>query len=104
MVEEQHKVNLQTFATPLPLLTNKQADCLTYIFRFFVTHRDYPTHREIAEAMSVHSTNVSPYLRPLINKGYIRRNDAAKRNIRLTHRALQKLRLMGLIDENNVKG
>ena len=90
-------------ANPLPLLTNKQADCLTYIFRFLVTHRDYPTHREIAEAMRVHSTNVLPYLRPLINKGYLKRNNSAKRNIRLTGQAWRKLKLMGLIDETNVR-
>jgi DNA-binding MarR family transcriptional regulator len=103
MVEERYKVSLRMFAKPLPLLTNKQADCLTYIFRFFVTHRDYPTHREIAEAMSVHSTNVLPYLRPLINKGYIKRNNSAKRNIRLTGQAWRKLKLMGLIDGTSVR-
>jgi DNA-binding MarR family transcriptional regulator len=98
MVKESHNISSQTLANPLPLLTVKQEDCLSYIFKFFITHRDYPTHREIAEAMKIQSTNVTPYLQPLIRKGYIRRRKSdAKRNIRLTGQALQKLRLMGLI-------
>jgi Mn-dependent DtxR family transcriptional regulator len=98
MIQGLRKVGPQTLAKPLPLLTGKQETCLSYIYTFFMTHRDYPTHREIAEAMSVQSTNASPCIQPLIRKGYLRRSGSAKRNIRLTGRALQKLRLMGLVN------
>jgi DNA-binding MarR family transcriptional regulator len=81
-------------AEPLPILTEKQARCLSFIYDFFATNRDYPTHREIAEGLDIQSTNVQPYLEPLIKKGYLKRKDDSKRNIRLTKRALEKLELM----------
>jgi DNA-binding MarR family transcriptional regulator len=98
MAEESQAFNSQSFATPLPLLTDKQARCLSYIYNFFVVNRDYPTHREIAEAMRLHSTNALPYLEPLVRKGYLLRSINSKRNIRLTEQAWEKLKLMGLIN------
>ncbi len=81
-------------AEPLPLLTEKQARCLSFIYDFFSRERDYPTHREIAVGLNIQSTNVQPYLEPLIKKGYLKRKEDAKRNIRLTKRALEKIELM----------
>jgi DNA-binding MarR family transcriptional regulator len=78
----------------LPTLTNKQARTLEYIYRFYIEHRDYPTHREIAEALKIKSTNAMPFVNPLIKKGYLKRVNGPRRNMRLTTQALEKLKLM----------
>lgn len=87
-------IGARVLAEPLPVLTEKQARCHTYIYNYFARNRDYPTHREIAEGLDIQSTNVQPYLEPLVKKGYLKRKENSKRNIRLTKRALDKLELM----------
>lgn len=82
-------------STVLPPLTEKQRKCLEFILRFFLRHRFYPTHREIAEAMSIRSTTAEMYLEPLEKKGYIERKAGVHRKIRLTPEALERLKLDG---------
>lgn len=83
-------------STILPPLTEKQRKCLEFILRFFLRHRFYPTHREIAKAMSIRSTTAEMYLEPLEKKGYIERKAGAHRKIRITPEALERLKLDGL--------
>ncbi len=82
-------------AEALPKLTVKQNNCLRFIFDFYESNRFYPSHREIADALEVNTTNMRPYLTPLEKKGYITIDDAdSSRNIRLTEMALEKIKLM----------
>lgn len=78
----------------LPPLTEKQAQCLKFIFEFFIQHRYYPTQREVAAAMNLQSSTAESYLEPLRRKGYLARKvKRQRRNIRLTSKARQRLGL-----------
>jgi DNA-binding MarR family transcriptional regulator len=88
------RLEVDQLPEPLPMLTDKQARTLEYIFNFYIAHRDYPTHREIAAALKIKSSNAMPFVNPLIKKGYLERIDGPRRNIRLTSQALEKLKLM----------
>lgn len=79
----------------LPILTDRQAECLIYIFEYFVRHRFYPTQREIAQEMKLRTNSAETHIVPLIKKGYITKELGQRRNLRLTPAALQKLELMG---------
>lgn len=79
----------------LPPLTENQAKCLVYITNFFLRHRYYPTHREIAEAMGLRTNTAEMYLAPLVQKGYLVRQRGRHRNIRITKSAISRLELMG---------
>ena len=81
----------------LPRLTEKQGRCLLYIFNYYVEHRHFPTHREIAQAMGIKSTTAAMYLDPLVEKGYLKRigKGKAARNIRVTVDGLERLRMLG---------
>lgn len=79
----------------LPKLTDKQNLCLRFIHDFYQRNRFYPSHREIAQALIVKTTNMRPYIAPLEKKGYIMVDDSdSGRNIRLTRRGLEKIKLM----------
>jgi DNA-binding MarR family transcriptional regulator len=82
----------------LPALTEKQSQCLLFIFNYYGEHRHFPTHREIAKAMGSSSTTAAMYLQPLIEKGYLKRAGKGKtaRNIRVTTDGLERLRMMGV--------
>jgi DNA-binding MarR family transcriptional regulator len=80
----------------LPPLTNKQAECLKFVMKFFLDRRYYPTQREVAEAMTLNSSTAESYLKPLIQKGYLERGPHRRRNIRLTTAAVDKLELEGM--------
>lgn len=80
----------------LPPLTEKQAKCLEYIFDYFARNRYYPTHREVAAAMSVRSNTAEIYIEPLERKGYLLREEGKQRNLRLTPEALERLQLNGV--------
>lgn len=86
---------MMKIADVLPKLTDKQNICLRFIYDFYERNRFYPSHREIAQALVVKSTNMRPYLQPLEKKGYITLDDSdSGRNIRLTEMALEKIKLM----------
>jgi Mn-dependent DtxR family transcriptional regulator len=79
----------------LPKLTDKQNLCLKFIYDFYEKNRFYPSHREIAQALIVKTTNMRPYLLPLEKKGYLINDESdSGRNMRLTERALEKIKLM----------
>lgn len=87
----------------LPPLTDRQAKCLRFILSYFLENRYYPTQREIARAMDVQSSTAEMYLRPLEDKGYLKRergkeNKRKQRNIRLTPEALERL---GVLDDTS---
>lgn len=81
----------------LPALTEKQGECLLFIFNYYAEHRHFPTHREIAQAMGIKSTTAAMYLDPLVEKGYLKRAGKGKtaRNIRVTVDGLERLRMLG---------
>jgi len=58
---------------PLPPLTDKQEECLIYLFSYFTEHRYYPTQREIARQMHLKSNSATIFIEPLIKKGYVER-------------------------------
>jgi DNA-binding MarR family transcriptional regulator len=82
----------------LPALTERQGRCLLFIFNYYVEHRHFPTHREIAKAMGISSTTAAMYIDPLVAKGYLKRASGGKvaRNLRVTADGLERLRIMGV--------
>jgi DNA-binding MarR family transcriptional regulator len=78
----------------LPPLTERQAECLIYLFNYFSEYRYYPTQREIAKKMNLKTNSAATFLEPLRKKGYLEKEPGKNRNINLTHSALQKLKLM----------
>ena len=90
---------------PLPMLTEKQANCLRFLYTYFMEHRYYPTQREVMDALGVKGTNAAGYLDPLEKKGYLVRDILAgtRRNIRLTKQAIEKLELMGEVIETAIR-
>lgn len=82
----------------LPALSEKQGECLLFIFNYYARHKHFPTHREITSAMGSTSTTAAMYVEPLIEKGYLVRAGGKKeaRNIRITTDGLERLRLMGV--------
>ena len=78
----------------LPALTEKQGECLLFIFNYYAAHRHFPTHREIARAMGIRSNTAAMYLDPLVEKGYLTRESREARNIRITADGVRRLRIM----------
>jgi len=78
----------------LPPLTERQSECLVYLFSYFSEYRYYPTQREIANKMNLKTNSAATFLEPLRKKGYLEKESGKNRNIHLTHSALLKLKLM----------
>src|SRR3989339_849302 len=72
----------------LPPLTERQAECLVFLFSYFSEYRYYPTQREIAKKMSLKTNSAATFLEPLLKKGYLEKEPSRNRNIHLTHSAL----------------
>lgn len=90
---------------PLPPLTDRQAECLIYLFNYFAEHRYYPTQREIAKQMNLKTNSAVTFLEPLHKKGYLEKEPGRSRNIHLTKSALIKLKLMNMVkNKNNEQG
>jgi len=79
----------------LPALTDKQSECLLFIFNYYSKHKHFPTHREIAKAMEIRSSTAAMFLDPLVEKGYLTRSGREARNIRITLDGVERLKLMG---------
>ncbi len=80
--------------TLLPVLTDRQAECLRFIYRYALAHRDYPLGTEVAEHLGISKQAVASVLTALLKKGYaIRDRSVAQRNIRLTREAVEKMSL-----------
>ena len=80
----------------LPPVTEKQAKCLEFVLDLFLANRFYPTQREVAQEMGVHSNTAEMYFQPLVEKGYLTREPGRQRNIRLTQDGLERLKLRGV--------
>ncbi|HOP86074.1 MAG TPA: hypothetical protein PLM71_08360 [Syntrophorhabdaceae bacterium] len=78
----------------LPPLTDKQEECLVYLFSYFTEHRYYPTQREIAQQMHLKSNSAAIFIEPLIKKGYIEKEPGKNRNIHITKAGFLKLKLI----------
>lgn len=79
----------------LPTLTGRQAEILAFLNHYFITNRDYPTQREIAEHFAISQNAAALHLVALGKKSYVLRLPGERRNIRLTDLAFEKLRMMG---------
>ncbi|HOJ42739.1 MAG TPA: hypothetical protein PK800_01335 [Syntrophorhabdaceae bacterium] len=79
---------------PLPPLTEKQEECLIYVFNYFIENRYYPTQREIAQHMKLKSNSAAIFIEPLIKKGYIEKEPGKNRNIHITKTGFLKLKLI----------
>ncbi len=78
----------------LPVLSDRQSECLRFIYHYAMTNRDYPLGTEIAEHLGISKQAVTAVVNTLLKKGYaIRDRSLAQRNIRLTKEALEKLSL-----------
>lgn len=80
--------------TILPVITSRQAECLEFIHSYLSARRDYPTQREVASAMDIRQSSAADVLDALEKKGYLSRLPGARRNIRLTMAAIEKLQLL----------
>jgi len=90
----QININEINDLAPLPPLTERQAECLYYLFKYFSENHYYPTQREIVMQMNLRSNSAVTFLGPLLKKGYITKIPGKNRNISLTNSALLKLKLM----------
>lgn len=78
----------------LPWLSDRQYECLKFVYHYAVDRRDYPLGPEIAEAMGITKQAVTPLITSLVKKGYlIRDRSYVQRNIRLTPAAVEKMSL-----------
>lgn len=92
MAQESMTRVLPDGGTLLPVLSERQAECLRFIYQYALQHRDYPMGTEIAEHMGVTKQGMTSVLNGLIKKGYVFRDRAvAQRNLRLTKEAVEKL-------------
>ncbi len=65
-------------------LTRRQEDVLNYIKKYIVTHGYPPTVREIGSALDISSpATIHAHLNNLANKGFIKKEDAKNRCIKL---------------------
>jgi len=84
---------------PVEPLTDRQFECLKFIYGYFITRRFYPTQREIAEALGVRSNTAAFFTGPIEKKGYLHVEPGRRRNIRLTPLAIKLLTEKGVIKE-----
>ena len=83
----------------LPALTARQLEALEWIYRYWSEHRHAPTQRELSSGLGAVTQTASPWVRVLEERGYVTRWPAKKRrNLRLTEKAVKKLKLEGRIE------
>jgi DNA-binding MarR family transcriptional regulator len=59
---------------------------------YHTAHRRWPSQREIARAMGVQSSNMSGYLRQLVDKRLVRKTRAKHRNAAITTTGWEAIR------------
>ena len=64
--------------------TERQLELLVFMADYHTAHRRWPSQREIARAMGVQSSNMSGYLRQLVDKRLVRKTRAKHRNAAIT--------------------
>jgi DNA-binding MarR family transcriptional regulator len=87
---------------PKAKLTKRQTEVLAFIWRYFVDHQCYPTHREITSALGAASSNARPWIEGLEKKGVITKVDGV-RNIRITTEGVGALQALGLIRQEQLE-
>lgn len=88
----------------LPPLTDRQAELLRYIWRYWLDRRYTPTQREMCQHLGIASTNAAPHLNALERKGYVRRSQAqGRRNIRITRAGAEKLAMLGEANDDQLE-
>ena len=81
-----------TGLTLFPQLTDRQLKLLRFIEIFVTKQQMYPTQREIADKFGYSQAAAGQYVMALVKKGYLARDpNFDRRNIRLTHLAIEKL-------------
>jgi len=81
----------------MPKLTARQEEVLRFYAEYFLRHRDWPTQREAAENLEIASTNVQPFVRPLLEKGYVQKlAQNTRRNYELTTKGWEKAQQLGV--------
>lgn len=93
---------------PLPVfpkLSDKQLDCLKFIYEFYKQNLYYPSRREVAENMGIRPASAHQHIEYLIQKGYLMRIAGTSRNIRINPDMVVALRHWGVIspEEGNVE-
>jgi SOS-response transcriptional repressor LexA len=81
----------------LPPLTERQTECLVFIYNYFIEHRYYPTQREIVQKMNLKTNSAATFIEPLRKKGYLKKEPGKRRNIDLTRMAIEKLKFIGVV-------
>lgn len=79
----------------LPYLTPRQMDCLRAIYCYAVRYRDYPRITDVAMFLDLQPVSAYDLVVSLEQRGYVTRvaRFGARRTIRLTPDALEKLEL-----------
>lgn len=92
MVQEAMTRVLPDGGKLLPVLSERQAACLRFIYDYALRNRDYPLGIEIAAHLGVTKQAVTPVVNALIKKGYaFRDRTLSQRNLRLTAEAAEKM-------------
>ena len=81
-------------------MTERQTECLVYLYEYFSGHRYYPTQMEIAKKMNLKTNSAATFLEPLRKKGYLEKEPGKNRNSYLTRSALEKLGMINT-EKNN---
>lgn len=84
----------------LPPLTRKQEESLVFIAKFYDKFRCYPTHREIADAISSNVSSSGQIVTALEKKGYLKKIIGENRNIRITKTGKMKLEMIEKEEEH----
>lgn len=80
-----------------PKLTEKQLNCLKFIYKFYQENLYYPSRREIAEEMGISAPSANQHIEYLIQKGYLLRVVGESRNVRMNPDADIALKHLGII-------
>lgn len=79
--------------TLLPPITDRQLQVLSVIHRMVVERQAYPTQRELGQALGMSQPTAGQFIDALTRKGYLSKAlGEARRNIRLTPIALERLK------------
>jgi DNA-binding MarR family transcriptional regulator len=82
--------------TLLPPLTERQLQVLRLIERTALERQAYPTQREVAQALGFTQATTGQHIEALVKKGYLSKaTGEARRNIRLTTLAVERLKSQG---------
>jgi len=82
-----------------PKLTDKQLECLRFVFGFYAEHFHYPSRQEIGDALHISAPAANNHIEALVKKGYLIRLEGESRNIRINPESEPILKHLGVIKE-----